>query len=508
MVSVVSRVVSAASVIIVLFIAAFVRLRLLGAASFWFDEVFTANLVTFKTSISSVIDAVARTDAHPPGHYLLSWLWAKLVGIWGTAFAGPLDDVESRLRLLSVVTGLTSIAVVIGAWRRWLGFWPSLATGLWLALSPAIVAQDREARMYPLLTLSLIVTVTTLAYLIESNKRRHAFALGAILAVSLYVHYLALFVLGGVALGLLATSQRHNILNRVVALGIPTVAFLPWLPVLIAQLRFGRANVNVRGPAEATFGIAFWEVIAVGDVVETGLFKYGVFPTFWILVTVGALAGVKSLSGSSGLRSQGSLAAALAIGGLWAFVLWYVSSIAIVNTSSLRYLGVFVPPLLGLVAIGFKALIGLAHERLNSRWPSLALTAVHVILIIFTSLGIGSGRLGYGEPWREVSQFLEDRVSEGETVLVNEYGRLMSLAYYYRPEHDVELFVPGANDFGHLADLSRTWIVVKLFGTPFLLQNESGGALDSYLNQRSNTVVDFGGGVLVISSQLDEMVRK
>ena len=44
--------------------------------AFWFDEVFTANLVTFRTSLQTVLERVGKEDAHPPGFYLLAWTYA------------------------------------------------------------------------------------------------------------------------------------------------------------------------------------------------------------------------------------------------------------------------------------------------------------------------------------------------------------------------------------------------------------------------------------------------
>lgn len=493
-----------ASVILVLAAAAWVRMSGLDEHGFWFDEVFTANQVTFARTLPKVVDAVATTDSHPPGHYVASWFWARAVGIWGSAYPDVQPGVEPRLRYFSVLLGLASIAVVVLAWRRFLGLGLASVVGIWMALSPALINQDREARMYPMLTLCVVLATYFLAKSLERNRLVDAFGLGLVVAVALYTQYLGLFLWGGVLLALLWAFRRTGPMVKLIALGLPVLAFSPWIPVFFSQLLQGRANLFARVSAEFVFDQAFFEIVAVGDVTNVWWFKFLIFPLFWILAAYATyrLLSRTGLAQDGAERSAASWAAiALVFTGLIPFFAWYLSSVVVVNTASLRYLGVFMPPILATVVLGIASAIRLLFGR-RPRWKSFVKPTLMAVTAVFVATGAASINTGWHssyEPWRELASVLRTRVLSGETILVNEAGRAMSLLYYYRPE-GVEVLVPSKEDLDSLAEHDRIWVIVKLFPTPYLLPDDTEGVLDDWLESRDNEIEELAPGTFLVES--------
>ncbi len=197
-----------------------------SGGAFWFDEVFTANLVTFRTSPQGVLERVEGGDAHPPGFYVLAWAYARVAGLWGSAVEGPPEGLEERARLLPVALGALASGPGLpprGRWRPWP--WPP---------GPAFLERAGEFRMYPLLGL-----FWTLAYLgaLRGSPRLAAWAgLGA-----LYTHYLAPFLL----LPLYGAMVFRGGWRSLPALW-PLLLYLPWLPVFLRQLGGGMAMAAAR----------------------------------------------------------------------------------------------------------------------------------------------------------------------------------------------------------------------------------------------------------------------
>lgn len=118
------------------------RIWRLGAESFWFDEVYTANLI--QKTPSEVISGAA-SDVYPPLHYLLLQGISKILGVS-----------EFSLRLPSAIIGIFSIVVI---WRLGkLLFDPktALLAALFLVISPLHIRYSQEARAYSLLLFAIL----------------------------------------------------------------------------------------------------------------------------------------------------------------------------------------------------------------------------------------------------------------------------------------------------------------------------------------------------------------
>jgi hypothetical protein len=351
----------------------------------WFDEVFTANLTTFRAGPSEVARRLAEGDAHPPLHYLYAWACAKATGLWGSALEGPPPGAERGLRACNLpVVALTGTAfgLLLPPPLSLLGGGLLLATG-------SYANKAVEARMYPLLGLFLL-----LATWAALKGRLWTFSGAALLA--LYTHYLALVFLAPLALHVALQGFRQGGWKGLLPLS-PLLLFLPWLPAFLEQAGRG-TNVALRG---APF-LALYAYSDYGGHLLVSLLLLG-------LLLLGVWRG----------RSEARGAVLLAVA---AFpVLWYLQAALGPNTVSERYFGAFAPAFL------FAALSGAPREALRLALPGLALAA------LLGALAVRVDPPRFPEDYRAMSALLRAAEREGPLpVLGNERGRLVALRYYHR----------------------------------------------------------------------------
>lgn len=361
----------------------------LPRGDFWFDEAFTANLTTFRTSPQKVVERVAREDAHPPGFYLLAWAHARAAGLWGAAAEGPPPEgLEARARLLPAFTA----ALAAGA----AGLAGGPVAALAAAASEDLLLKAREYRMYPLLGL-----FWALAYLgaLRRNLPLAAWAgLGA-----LYAHYLAPFLLAPLYLFLLleAKDRRRALLEL-----WPLLLFLPWLPAFWGQVQGGMSMAAFR--PDPVLGLE-------------ALYRLGRPDAFGLLLLGVVLHGAWRLRGSR----EGTLILLPFLGVL----LWWGASL-LLNTVSLRYLGAFIPPM--------AAALGLAAQALSPRTRALLLLALGTAYLGLLLQGEGRPAPP-DEGYRHKAALLAalERRAGPFTVLGDERGRLISLRYYWRSQSEL-----------------------------------------------------------------------
>jgi len=352
---------------------------------FWFDEVFTANLTTFRTSPGEVVKRVGEGDAHPPLYYLYAWACAKATGFWGSAVEAPPPGVERVLRSCNL-----PVVALTGATFGFL-LPPPLATlGAGLLLGTNTYAQKAvEARMYPMLGLFLLLAVVGVLH-----SRPWLFGISSLLAV--YTHYLALPFLAPLVLyvGIQGYGQRGW--KGLLPLS-PLLLFLPWLPAFLQQVSTG-TNAWLR-PAPY---LALYVYADLGSHLLVSLLLLGLL--------------------LSGVWQERKNPKALALLAIAAFpVLWATQATLGPNTVSERYFGAFVPPFLfGALSIASNGLL-----RLFS--PGLALAA------LLSALAVWVNPPRFTENYPLMANFLKKVEERGPLlVLGNERGRLISLRYYHR----------------------------------------------------------------------------
>lgn len=286
--------------LLVLVVATAARLHHLETQSLWNDEGNSLRLA--QRSVPDLIDAAGR-DIHPPGYYLALKGWIGLAG-----------DGEFSLRMLSVLQGVLTVAVVIALGRALFSRAAGVLAGLLVALSAFAVYYSQETRMYA--QLGLLSAASMWVFAIwwrkaiyhrdhrENSDQRSAFssqpsrrgvccaryyvglALALINAAGLYTQYSFPFTM--LAQGALLAawimwrmSRGDSLPRRMIAdyaaLNAITLAlFVPWLPTAWDQVTtWPRTGVD-RALAEQLRTVLTW--ITAGNTAGTVAWTTLVWP--------------------------------------------------------------------------------------------------------------------------------------------------------------------------------------------------------------------------------------
>ncbi|GAB5441930.1 MAG: hypothetical protein Fues2KO_22790 [Fuerstiella sp.] len=259
----------AASVLmLIVVVAAALRMQTIAARPIWFDEAFSWTLV----SEFELPEIVARTaqDVHPPLYYLLLWLWTSVFGdslfamrslsaLLGTAVVALAWLVGRQLGSVSRAFDTDGIAtdhsddstetppdrspLSAGSHSTLTGF----AAASLVASSAFQIHWSGEIRMYALLSLLLLVATHYAWKLTQpSPQKREWAAFSFACAAMMYTHNYGLFsVVGVCAFVLLERTLQHRqqrsnqsgqqLKNAFVSIAMAGLLYLPWFPTLLAQ---------------------------------------------------------------------------------------------------------------------------------------------------------------------------------------------------------------------------------------------------------------------------------
>lgn len=404
------RIASALLLFVVLAAAAALRLLELDRTSIWYDE--AVSWSQSNGSLPALLASVA-TDNYPPLHNIILWLTIPVIG-----------DSETALRLPSAVLGVVAVLLTCMVGRLLAGRIAGLTASALLALSPFHIWYSTEARMYALLA------ACGLAYLLATLKvlRTPSALWFTLLAVFgtlfLYSHVYAILTFASVGTVCAYFTLRDLISGRPVgqsgafraclAMGISTVAFLPWLYLL---------TVRASSVAEAGFWIAFPDI----PFLKTLVFGItGSLALFWLLVCLAALCTLPPALrlGSQEPPSPAS-ARSLTICVAYTFgpvVLAYLYSLLVQPILFDRYLIAAWPGLLLLASAG-------AH-RLAPKIAPAALVAISLVLT-FPELRFTLTEKVRPE-WRGITEAYFSQRSAGDQLTLYKGFAEPALAYYLR----------------------------------------------------------------------------
>lgn len=207
------------------------RVYRLDDQSLWYDEAWTADVVS--QNCPAILQATAE-DIHPPAYFLALHLWTIVLG--DSAFA---------LRLFSVFASVLTVPVAFFFTRRLQGRRAGLIVAIIVTLAPLQVYYAQEARSYalmPLLTLAssyCLLRLCTEEHLAGTGVAVRRWLLGyvGLSALSLWTHYTAAYVLVAQLLSLIHLWWRRRRLPGAV-FAAPALIFMccvPWLVYLWAH---------------------------------------------------------------------------------------------------------------------------------------------------------------------------------------------------------------------------------------------------------------------------------
>jgi MFS family permease len=194
------------------------------------DELSTLYIVR-DHSLRDVLHLV-KSDAEisPPLYFVLAWICAQ----FGSA--------SELIRLPALIAGLASIPLAFLLARRLFGTSAGLVAAALMALNPFMVYYSTEARSYSLAIAFLLGS--TLAMLIAAERRSIGWwgVYAALVALAMYAHYTALFVLAAQLLWLLWARPAARV-PALLATVAAALVYLPWAPGAIDDARSPTVDV-------------------------------------------------------------------------------------------------------------------------------------------------------------------------------------------------------------------------------------------------------------------------
>lgn len=382
---------------------------------FWIDEGLSVGISGHGFF---EIPKVLHHDGSPPLYYWLLWAWMK-----------PFGTSEFATHMLSLLFGLACVPVSFWGTAKIADQRAGWMAALVSATIPYLTYYAAETRMYSLLTFEALVFTILFILVFAQGQRQYRVGLTASVIALLYTHNWALFSIATAAmfwlvlLWFLPMRRKAVLQDGVFVWGISLLAWLPWVPTLIFQVRHTGAPWS-RTPV---FREIFSQVSKVmGD--ERSL------------VLIGVVAGGGLLTWmASGLRTRiaiaGYLVAAASIPVLMA---WTISQ-SNPNWAD-RYFGVLVGPIALLIGIGFT------RARFQGALATLAL-----MLIWLHPLGRITGAREPASPWlksniKAVVEASEPFVGANDLILVGHPEQIPLIRYYLGPEYRY------ADQMGEVAD--------------------------------------------------------
>lgn len=210
-------------------VAALLRLPFLGSQGLWFDETYTATVVSAGGPVA-LWERIGSSESTPPLFYALTWAWTGIAG-----------DGEAALRTVSALATIAAVPVAYASLRRFVGERAALATAAIVAVSPLLVHYALDARAYGLLVLTGLLSVWACSAVLEQPASTRRWALWALAAAAaIWTHWFAGFLVLGetVALLWLLPGRRRT---APLAAGAVLLALLPVVPLLLDQVGDARA---------------------------------------------------------------------------------------------------------------------------------------------------------------------------------------------------------------------------------------------------------------------------
>lgn len=234
--------------IIFLLLAVSLILRLINLnQSLWLDEAVQA--ITAKESFSYIFQEI-RGDFHPPLYYFLMHFWVRIFG-----------SSEIVIRLPSVLFGVATVLVLY----KYLSYvrlkTVAVLAAVLLATSPFHIYYSQEARMYSMVTFFASLSMYFFIKINEIKKLRInglliLYFISTVLMI--YSDYYGFLVLLAQMI-YLAVKKKYKFIVHCSLFII--LSFLPWLPMLITQLKTGMLATQTLPGWGRLVNVSFWKAV-------------------------------------------------------------------------------------------------------------------------------------------------------------------------------------------------------------------------------------------------------
>ncbi|PDW01513.1 glycosyltransferase family 39 protein [Candidatus Viridilinea mediisalina] len=218
------------SILICLTLLAFgLRMYRLDYRDYWDDEIISTFAA--RPDALTILTSISDYSVHPPFYYLSLHFWMQL-------FA---DDLFT-IRVFSVLTSTLCVPLIYRLGQQLANSKVGLMAAALLAISPFQIFHSQQARMYPMLTLLVLLTTLTLLSAWQRGGVWRWSWLALLVAAGMYTHvYYPLSLLALNLWVLILTLQARQLDYRrwvplVSAQAVGVLLFVPFLPQLFGTV--------------------------------------------------------------------------------------------------------------------------------------------------------------------------------------------------------------------------------------------------------------------------------
>lgn len=383
-----------------------IRFYNIDVRSLWLDEAITVNLA--QSGIKDIILNRASTGIHPPLYFIFIRTWILVFG-----------DSEVALRSFSAIFSTLSIPLIYMLTSKVFDSVTAIISALLFAFSPFQLYYSQEARMYPLLTFFLVLSLYLLYKWSNSefrSEKKVLIGLTAINVLSLYTHVYSTFLIALQNLYVLfiKLKDRKALKKWLIYQLIIALAFSPWIYVIVKN----RTSEVYQGKQPISLEVlknSFLEInlgYARSIFARDNLLNY-IFLFLLVLFIIGLLPYYKD--------KKGFFLIFLYI--LVPFLLLLLISIE-KSFFSARYLSPFI--------VGYFILLARGIRKLRF-YPLVSL--ILLIILGIDSLAIYNyyNRLDFiSRPWRKLVSYIHSNASERDIALITAPQMYRPFTYYNR----------------------------------------------------------------------------
>jgi len=414
--------------LLMLTLAAALRLYGLATESFWFDEAYSVWVA--RHSVGWHI-ALSTQRIFPPLYYLCLHFWLKL------------GSSEFWVRALSVLIGVVSIAAIYVLGKQLFDKWVGLLSAFLLTISPLHIWYSQEARMYILVAALSLYSAIFMLLALREGKFWQWLAYVLTTALLMNAHYFAVFLVP-----FQNVYALYRLLRERAQRGI-------WMQWVFSQLMVGLLSVIGLAGIFSTESGYWWGLLdtwhgapgladllglmfsfSLGTTVRGRLVYWGGLLIFGSCILGNLLTFVRGRSSPSAHRDP---RVSSERDGLVFVLLYLLIPVGTVFALSqvrsfwvLRYIFPFLPPYCILVGRGIARMLRLGERRFRSVGLALgSLMLAAVSLISFWPI-VNMYRYEQKENWRAAVQYISAEERFSDIIFLVDEDIWLPFEHYYR----------------------------------------------------------------------------
>ncbi len=414
---------AAIALLLILALAAVMRLERLGDRSIWFDEAVTFRVAS--ASAGEFLDRLRLLENTPPVHFAIVWVWIRLFGVS-----------EISLRMPSVIAGLWAVYLIYRFGSLLMTRREGLLAAALLACSPIQIVYSREARSYELMVCFALLSCVNYLHLLAEPTLRRRFWYVLSTALLLYTHLFSIFVVAAQNIAFLIrwmrrASERLNLKQWIAIQCVTGATVLPFLPIILFWVR--RQSMG------------FWIPRPTFDSITAAYLDYAGRPVLLCAFVALMVIGVN--------RARARAALPIALLTLPVLAPIIVSMLRTPLFIS-RYGLAAAPGMFLLVASGIGAI----------RWSILQCA----LLIVLIEWSLQAPREAPMEDWRAAAQYVDALANPKDYVVINERFATIPFNFYsHRSDLTVKGFWGGRVTLGLPLDPGvHAWLVLNRPSVP------------------------------------------